>query len=576
MKAKFISLVFIGILAGICHSQSYVSHITVEQVPDGSGLVEICYRAVNPYDTLLALNTMTEHPDSSDWYVSMVTLIDTISEYSGSPNFGWNVSASDTGEMHCFLWDMGTDVGSVEQCDFRVFFAVFDSMLESFGLSDSFAVNEPESLGGYIRSFGLAYRHGELWVLFLNDTNYHCWIRPYSLPDMTPGDSFFIGIVTVGPSDMGFAGDRLFWVEDTRVLLKEYDFETGESNVLRSDWWDLYGTENHLAGVAFDGEKLWVCFCLGMFVALDTADFSLVDTMYFPRFGTSEPATCADGLAWGLGILWCYSNDNIVYAIDTETKTIIHEIPTGEIVDIRGAEGCAWDGVNLWAVDYARGYCYQLSLYEQIRFHISNEFCLDNIPPAMEWLSPICPDLADTFVEEDTVELAWTMIDSNLSGGELFIFQDDSLIFTGISTDTSFDWVVYPWPGYDGDFELFISDSFGNMASLLSCVFYIIERDGVSEMFGFLDSPLLTAAPNPFNSACVITTQSGSGMDIFDMNGRLLVGSSVSSSEGIDYSADSQNNRWVWRPGEDVKSGVYMVRTHIGETTIIRRIVYLK
>ncbi len=579
---KKIFSIILGLFSFFCYAQSYISDITIRQLTDGSGLVEVCYRAHNLTDSIIAVNMQSNFPDSSNWNIAMVTLLDTISEFSGSPNYGWRVSASESGIRHCFLWDMNTDIGSVENCGFQTRFAVFDSMLHYFELADSFSVIDTADTNN--RAFGLGFRHGELWVLFHDEITHECWVRPYSLPDLIPGDSLYVGEVAIGPSDIALAGDRLFWTEDTRVLLKEFDFETGESNVVRGDWWSLPGTSNHLAGVAFDGEKLWVCFCEGTFIALDTADFSLVDTMFFPEFGGSVPATCADGLAWGLSLLWCYSNDNIIYAIDVETKSIVYTIPTGDTISGTGPEGCAWDGVNLWIVDYARGFVYMVSLFEQIRFHYSSVYCLDNIAPRIEWRVPSCPDFSDTFATEDTVEFIWSAVDSNLNGGFARIIQDDDTIATIPSTDTTTLWITFPWHGWDGYFELFVGDSFGNISTSTSCRL-CIQGSQIGEGVIVPDEFMLSIAPNPFNDKCMIKisslNQQISKIEIFNLNGKLVdeISSNMQKQEIADDNGNRTMNNYsmIWQPDVSDASNIFLMRitTQDGRKAT-RKIIYLK
>lgn len=545
-------------------AQSFVDSISIYQLTDGSGIVRVCYKAHNVLDTTIAVNMQAATNDSGMWDISVLTILDTLSAYSSSLNHGWRVSASTEGVWHCFLWDMGSDIGSAERCGFQARFAVFDSILSEFGMEDSFMIMD--TLAPMVQAFGLAYRHGYLWVLFHNDSTHDCWIRQYSMPDIIPGDSFYIGTVTIGPSDMAFVGDRLFWVEDTRVLLKEFDFETGESNVVRGDWWDLPGTSNHLAGAAFDGENLWVCFCEGTFIALDTADFSLVDTMFFSDFGLSVPATCADGLAWGLGLLWCFSNDNIVYGIDTKSKSIVYEIPTGAVVLATGAEGAAWDGVNLWVVDYGRGYLYQLSLFGQVRFYRAPQFCFDNIPPRLDWNVPACPDFADTFVADDTTELAWSAIDSNLSGGTTVITTYDDTIAIQPSSDTTFLWSVFPWPGFDATFNLSTYDSLGNASTLTSCLFYITSS-GIENNLPKPDELSISVTPNPFNSSCVITVKTGTvptgqnaQIEICDLQGRVVCVPSFSPPKEHNYIREEHTRNFIWTPEKSLPSGIYLLR----------------
>jgi len=605
-----IKLRYLLILAAfsLAMGYTYIDSIRIGQVTDGCGLVRVCYRARNLIDTTLAVNIQARWPDSSVWHIPVVTLHDTVSGYSDGPNHGWRVSADSTGRTHCFIWDMSTDIGPVEGDGFKARVTTFDSLVSTFNVIDSFPVCD--SARPDMRAFGLTYKHGKLWVLYHNEVTHDCWIRPYSLPDFIEGDSIHIGTVTVGPSDMAFAGDRLFWVEDTRLLLKEFDFSTGLSNTVRGDWWGLPGTSLHIAGAAFDGEHLWVCFSAGTFIALDTSDFSLVDTMFFPEFGISTPETSADGLAWGLGLLWCYSNDNIAYAIDIEMDSIIHAIPTGDVVEATGAEGAAWDGINLWVVDYARGFVYKLLLYRQIKLYESDFFPLDNIPPDIEWRSPRCPDFADTFVAGDTVELLWSVSDSNLAGGNTSIFLDDDTVSILASTDTVFLWNVNPWPGFHSSFDIVISDSFGNATNTASCEFVIRGVGGIGERSDLPGEVGIIAYPNPFNSAVGIRVlgfgSRVSGIEIFDINGRMVwgkgardlgLGSSphttqpLGSGEGSSPYALYPNpsvasgsvREFIWQPDESLGSGIYLARARFDKLTdqdedklVTKRIVYLK
>lgn len=552
--------------------QSWIDSIFVSQVEDGSNLVLICYKAHSHSDSIISVAPQGRTPiDTMLWTMPIVTILDTISAFSGSPNSGWRVFASPSGTNHCFLWDMRTDLGAVEECGFKVRFAAFDSIRNEFDLMDSFSVHD--TLRPTVKAFGLTYRHGHLWVLYHDDITHQCWVKSYRMPHMIEIDSFFVGTVAVGPSDMSFAGDRLFWIEDTRLLLNEFDFTTGTSRVVRGDWWGLPRTSTNLAGVAFDGEKLWVCFCRGTFVALDTATFSLIDTMFFPSFDSLVPATCADGLAWGLGLLWCFSNDNIIYGIDTETKTIVHRIPTGEVVIATGAEGATWDGVNIWVIDYGRGYCYRVGLFRQIRYFYSQLFCLDNIPPRIEWVFPSCPNLSDSMFVDSLTRIRWTARDTNLAGGRTIVSVRNDTIANQPSTIFDTTWVPYPWHYWTGNMNLFITDKYGNLSRSTSCEFRIVRStSGVDEISNLPNEFSLFVHPNPFNSAVRIMID-GQGefpllpaqIEIFDINGRRI--------EGVN--GLTRGEVFVWRPDEKLGSGIYFVRAKMGNDEEIQTKILL-
>jgi len=71
--------------------------------------------------------------------------------------------------------------------------------------------------------------------------------------------------------------------------------------------------------------------------------------------------------------------------------------------------------------------------------------------------------------------------------------------------------------------------------------------------------------PNPFNGTVAIYTPTGSNIEIFDINGRLLTAWS-----------NTLNDRVIWRPDEGVTSGLYLLRARFEDKEIIKRAMYLK
>ncbi len=114
----------------------------------------------------------------------------------------------------------------------------------------------------------------------------------------------------------------------------------------------------------------------------------------------------------------------------------------------------------------------------------------------------------------------------------------------------------------------------------------------ISEIADKPDVISLTSYPNPFNSAVTISFDCGSEsskrlstIEIFDLNGRLI---SVISTERSDEKSPTYPNEisrqarndsmseYVWTPGDNIPSGVYLVRAKIGDRDITKRVVYLK
>ncbi len=102
----------------------------------------------------------------------------------------------------------------------------------------------------------------------------------------------------------------------------------------------------------------------------------------------------------------------------------------------------------------------------------------------------------------------------------------------------------------------------------------------------------LSAYPNPFNSAVTISFNYGSEsakrlstIEIFDLNGRRIdfISTERSDEKSPTYpneiSRQARNDsmsEYVWTPGDNIPSGVYLVRAKIGDKDITKRVVYLK
>ncbi|MCD6532287.1 hypothetical protein J7K99_07580 [bacterium] len=80
---------------------------------------------------------------------------------------------------------------------------------------------------------------------------------------------------------------------------------------------------------------------------------------------------------------------------------------------------------------------------------------------------------------------------------------------------------------------------------------------------------LISVAPNPFNSACEIDVPAGAEVEIYSPAGRLVERLSADLTE-------KSGGKIVWRPGEDVPSGVYVIRAVFGSRATEQKIMYLK
>ncbi len=93
----------------------------------------------------------------------------------------------------------------------------------------------------------------------------------------------------------------------------------------------------------------------------------------------------------------------------------------------------------------------------------------------------------------------------------------------------------------------------------------------------------ISAYPNPFNSAVTITAPAGAEVEVFDVNGRYiktLRPSATSLEKGGTDSAPlhkgGQGGSYIWQPGDNIGSGVYLVRATVGGEGASRKIIYLK
>ncbi|MBN2541377.1 aryl-sulfate sulfotransferase [bacterium] len=126
------------------------------------------------------------------------------------------------------------------------------------------------------------------------------------------------------------------------------------------------------------------------------------------------------------------------------------------------------------------------------------------------------------------------------------------------------------------------------------------ESTGISEKI-IPDKFAISCYPNPFNGAISIEIALGSfsnnsdnleleklhalynlGVKIFDINGREIRGMDncmdgwVEISGSPNQSLGLVHNRITWQPSPSTPSGIYLIRLHLENTTVQRRVIYLK
>lgn len=105
----------------------------------------------------------------------------------------------------------------------------------------------------------------------------------------------------------------------------------------------------------------------------------------------------------------------------------------------------------------------------------------------------------------------------------------------------------------------------------------IITVAGIQDWFKFTMEPptgidermpvefSVKVAPNPFNSSVAIYTPAGSNVEIFDLNGRLL-----------NTWSNTPEDKIIWKPMEEISSGLYFLRVRYDNEEEIKRVMFLK
>ena len=151
------------------------------------------------------------------------------------------------------------------------------------------------------------------------------------------------------------------------------------------------------------------------------------------------------------------------------------------------------------------------------------------------------------------------------------------------------------------DLKIFagMADSYTIMGEERNILIYgYLPCDEIELEHGIPTYSSLIAFPNPFNSSCEISVVGAYGIrpketriEIFDLNGKCVLlseelivkseelpstTSQVGGVSGTLFTLHSSFLTFVWTPNNSISSGIYLLRSTIGEQTITKRIVYLK
>ncbi|MBN2541715.1 T9SS type A sorting domain-containing protein [bacterium] len=96
----------------------------------------------------------------------------------------------------------------------------------------------------------------------------------------------------------------------------------------------------------------------------------------------------------------------------------------------------------------------------------------------------------------------------------------------------------------------------------------------------------LNVYPNPFNSAISIELSGIKKLhaeypqiEIYDIKGRLVSGDRqgcTNDRQGGLSIHDRETSIYMWRPGEEIGSGIYLIKANIGKETLCKKVIYLK
>ena len=200
--------------------------------------------------------------------------------------------------------------------------------------------------------------------------------------------------------------------------------------------------------------------------------------------------------------------------------------------------------------------------------------------PISQWISsPSAPNtppvLTGAYANYDAVHditevgVTYTDMDENppefvrveiAASREVYELHKDQVV--GPSGWTVGVWYAADVPGYHGGGESFtFSASDGMDAYTLPAGALAVAEKNLPTL-----SELVSAMPNPFNSACRIYAPSGSHVDLFDLRG--------GSIGSFDIAENAESH--IWQPSADVATGVYLVRVTNDNSSATKRIVYMK
>ena len=205
-------------------------------------------------------------------------------------------------------------------------------------------------------------------------------------------------------------------------------------------------------------------------------------------------------------------------------------------------------------------------------------------PMRTGWLHPEPPDTVVASSDGDSVIVSWKrIIDRDLQSYNLYTTEDEFDSSGGILLGEFFDTTATI--AFDSSSQFFfITGSTQFIEGEQSMVAAIDSTTNIAESFK-PQNMALDVYPNPFNSAVTISISCHSRengnpeIEIFDLNGRMVYENSVGDGSPVpsaNVRGDLAPTEIIWQPDATIGSGVYLVRSRIGDCETTKRIIYLK
>jgi len=82
---------------------------------------------------------------------------------------------------------------------------------------------------------------------------------------------------------------------------------------------------------------------------------------------------------------------------------------------------------------------------------------------------------------------------------------------------------------------------------------------------------VMTISPNPFNSTCEITVPAAAKVEIYSLSGKKIASFPSAADRNV-----SETRKILWHPGDEIPTGIYLVKATDGEKSLTRKVLLIK